>query len=201
MKKYRYIFIPFEIGVLSAIMFFFLYGGITNPVWGFVVGSLFGFGMLAYNDYKVKKLSPKDVEKALEVRPVRKVVLFTNFDKAFDLCLESVGVLRRGKVKKSNRENGLIVARMGMNWNTFGSKFTYKLKTLTDLTTEIEIEAKPIVSGTKVDYGENYQAIENLVEFLDEKNQQMNIKHLSEKNDIPVDFYTNISSKNKISAK
>lgn len=196
MKISRYIYVPFIMGGSYALLnYLFLRTSFNIAVWQFVAFALFGFGLLLYNDYKIRKLKAKDNKEAFAVRQKRNVVLFTNFAKAFDLCLESVGVLEGAKIKHENKLQGIIKVRTKMNWRTFGNRITYKLNNLTENTTEIEISTEPIPKTALVDYGEGFRLVKQINNFLDEENERINRKYIEAKQFVPADFGFNRSLK------
>ncbi len=189
MKISRYIYIPFKIGILYAFLYL-LFGKLTGSFAGdFVVGSIFGLVMLFYNDYRVRKVASKDDEGAYQVRPKRKIILFTNYEKSFEWCKESISVIRKGKLKEANYEQGIIKAKLGINWHNLGNKITYKLTKLTEVTTEVEISSVPIMRTAMVDYGVGWKTLKDIDDFLNEKNLEMNRKYLEKNKTIPADTH------------
>lgn len=192
MEISRYIYVPFFTGTSFALFNYLILGdGLDEAVWRFISFALFGFGILLYSDYKVRKLTSKDNKEAFEVRQKRNIVLFTNYAKALDLCIESANVLENAKIIEKNELQGFIKVRTKMNWLTFGIRITYKLNKLTENTTEIEISTEPIPKTTLVDYGEGFRFIEQINNFLDEENERINRKYVEAKQFIPVDFSFN----------
>ena len=195
MKISRYIYIPLIIGVLYSFIGVFSFDGFFPIGLYFIAGTLLGFGFLFYNDHKIKKIASKDNQEAFKVRPQKNVIIFTHYDKAFDLCLDSLSVLGKGKIKKEDKTNGSIKFRTSMSWESFGHNITYEIKELTQVTTEVEIKSVPIPRTALLDYGEGFKHIEDIAKYLDEKNQEMELKYLNEKCAISVETYTNFLNK------
>ncbi len=198
MKISRYIYVPFVTGTSYALFNYLILGnGLDAVILNFISFALFGFGFLLYSDYRVRKLTSKDNKESFDVRQKRSIILFTNYDKAFDLCLESVGVLRKAKVKHKNKLQGIIKARTSINWRTFGNKIIFRLTKLTETTTEIEVSTEPIPRTALVDYGEGFKAVEDINDFLDKENEEINRKYIESKMPIPTEFSSNYKN-NKV---
>ncbi len=190
-KISRYIYVPFILGASNALLnYLLLAGSLNHIIWNFVSFVLFGFAILLYNDYRIGKLTSKDNDEAYKVRQKRNIVLFTNYDRAFDLCLESIDCLKKARLTNKNRLQGTIKAKTGINWRSFGTKINFKLSKLTEFSTEIELCCEPLVRTTLVDYGECFKAAEELCKFFDEKNNELNKKVVEAKTSIPIEFYS-----------
>jgi hypothetical protein len=95
-------------------------------------------------------------------------VLNLLFDKAFDLCAESVAQIKRSKITKEDRINGKIDAKGGITWKTFGDKIEFNLNKINEAHTEVELSSRPVLRTTLVDYGKNLQNVQIIEEFLKE---------------------------------
>lgn len=157
----------------------------------FVFGAVFGIGMQFYSDYRTRKIKPDAEEKDFVLPQKRETFLLCSYDEAFDLCLESISRLRKGKIKIVDKEKGFIKAKTGMSWNSWGNVIELKLKQLTENLTEIEIFAKPISGATLIDNGEGLRAIEILQSIFDRKNEEINRQLVEAKFDIPINVNVN----------
>lgn len=192
MKISRYIYVPLFFGVSFALMAYFMSGGQYDDfIRTFIIASLAGLGLLFYNDYKVKKVALEENKEAFEVRQKRKLVVFANYDKTFDLCLKSVSILRKSKIKGQDKMRGIIEAKANMNWYVFGNRISYKLRKVTETMTEVELFSFPIPRTALLDYGEGWKALEDISNFLNQENNKLNGKHLNAKTEISPEVYTN----------
>ncbi|HEX8639141.1 MAG TPA: hypothetical protein VF692_13820 [Pyrinomonadaceae bacterium] len=200
MKISRYIYIPFYTGATFALgNYLLLRTPLDQTLWNFVVFAVFGFAMLFYNDYKARKLSGESNGDAYKARQKRTVLIFANYDKAFDSCLDSISVLQKPKIKQKNKSEGIIEIKTGMNWNTFGNKVAYKLKKLTDVSTEVELNIEPFVRTVLIDNGESFKRVNAINEFLDDINKDINRKSVEAKKSATTEFYFNYkNSKEKV---
>lgn len=156
-------------------------------IW-FIYGAILGLGMQIYSDYRTRKIKPDAEEKDFNIPQTKQTFLLCNYHEAFNLCLESVTFLKKGNVTLANQENGLITAKTGITWNSFGTNIEFSLKSITENATEITISAKPILATTLIDGGESVEAIKTISDFLARKNEDLNYKFLEEKFDIPIEF-------------
>lgn len=201
MKINRYIYVPLICGILFGLLPFLMSGGdFFEMLFGFVLGSLMGLGLQVYSDYKVRQVAPKADAEAFKIRQKRNLVLFADYERAFDICLESAGVLRRAKVKRQDKTRGIIEVKIAMNWNVSGEKITYRLKKLTAATTEIELQSAPVPATVLLDYGEGWKALKDVCAFLQDKNDELNRKYLSAKKTDSAEIHTDLFQKEKTGA-
>lgn len=200
MKISRYIYIPFYTGATFAFGNYLLLGtSLNHTLFNFILFAAFGFVMLFYSDCKSRKLGGKSNKDAYQARQNRTFLVFTNFDKTFDYCLDSISVLQKPKIKQKNKSEGIIEIKTGMNWNTFGNKVTYKLKKLTDVSTEVELTTEPIIRTVLIDNGESFKLVSAINEFLDDINKDINKKSIEAKKSVSTEFYFNYKdSKEKV---
>lgn len=182
MKINRYIKFPLIFIVLYAV-----FGGfvgdfsLTSGLVGIIVGAVFGFGMQYYSDYKVLRVKPDATEKDFDVRQKQTFVLFYDYDTAFDLCLESIEYLEKGKLKHADKFAGNIKAKTGVSWTSFGNAVEFKVSKLTEYTAEVEILTRPISPTILIDNGKGLEIIENIKDFFQRKNDEKNLGILVER--------------------
>lgn len=186
MKRNRWILFPFIFGIAFGLYFAFLRLSSFDFLIGFSLGCFAGLILQFISDYKTRKVKSDATEKDFGVRQKRSFVLFYNYDQTFELCLESIYHLQKGKLKHKNHLEGLITAKTGMNWQTFGNTINYSFVKITESTTEVEVTTSPILSTTLVDYGEGLKTIEALKKFFDSKNEEVNRKLVEAKQNIPI---------------
>ena len=198
MKINRYIYIPFLTGAWFVLFNYLLLG--TSPghtLWNFISFALFGFGILFYNDYRVKKITAESSEEAYSVRQKRNIIVFANYEKTFDLCLKSIDVLQKAKIKSENKSEGALKIQTGLNWHSFGNKITYELKKITDYTTEIQLNVDPLLRTTLVDYGESFRLVETLEKYFDSANESVHRESIEAKKVASAEFHSNYKN-NKV---
>lgn len=191
MKINRWIYVPLNLG-LSYVIVYFICGFVKSWqdfVFYFVVGSGFGFVIQLWSDIRAKKISGKDTEEIHKVRQNRKITLFLDYERSFELCKEAVQSLNPAKIKKEDFENGILTARTRMNWNSFGTLINLNLKKINQNLTEIEISTRPVVKSTIVDYGESWKISEDICSYLKSEDAEINKNLLVESASILDDIY------------
>lgn len=200
MKISRYIKFPLSFGLLMvlACLLSVSYFSFNEILLWFVFGAAVGIGMQFYSDYRTRKIKLDAEEKDFLLPQKRETFLLCGYDEAFDLCLESINHLRKGKVKTADKEKGFIKAKTGMSWNSWGNIIEFKLKQLTENLTEIEIFAKPIPGTTLIDNGTGLEAIETIQSVFNRKNEEINRRLVEAKFDVPININVNRSQNVKI---
>ena len=87
------------------------------------------------------------------------------YDKTFDLCLASLGLVR-GKIKQQERSLGKIISMSGIRWNSYGETLEFDIREVDRETTRVHVSSKPIFTKTLFDFGRNRANIEIVSEFL-----------------------------------
>lgn len=181
MKISRWIRFPLILGLSLGICFGILDYSLGSFFYGLTFGVIGGLILQFYSDYKTKRISPNATEEEFDISQQKKFVLFYDYHQAFDLCLESIKLLRKGKLKWQNRLDGTIRAKTGVNWETFGNKINFKLTKLTEETTEVEVSTTPIPWTAQVDYGDGLRIVKTLKEFFQTENDKKNLRILEKK--------------------
>jgi hypothetical protein len=132
------------------------------------------------------------------VKQHRKIVLLANFDTAFDWCIRSAWKLKTAKIKSENKIEGIIKARDGLNFHSFGTDIIFNLTSINESLTEIEISTRPSIKTTIVDYGESLRIIEEVSNYLKEKDAEINKKVLVDSAEILEDVYVKPFQKEKV---
>jgi hypothetical protein len=203
MKISRYIKFPLIFGLFMVLWSFLSLSpaSLKQTLSFFVYGAVFGIGMQLYSDYKVRKIKPDAEEKDFTPLQNRQVVLLCDYGRAFDLCLESVEILERSKIKTVNKEKGFIKAKTGITWNSWGNIIEFRLRQITEFATEIEILTRPTLKTVTLDNGRALQEIETLTEFFESKNEVINRQIVEAKFDIPINNnskdFENVKIKNQ----
>ena len=160
--------IPF--GLFMGIFNSFQYGTSLGLVAGIVEGIFFGGFMSLMLGFlhsrSVKRMSLGKSEEAIGVHHVRNVELRVPYDKAFDLCIESLSLIKKCNIQNKDRSQGKIVAKAGKTWKTWGDVISFDVRRAGNDETQVEVSSRPAVRTTLVDYGKNLENIETLVGFL-----------------------------------
>lgn len=129
---------------------------------GIISGILFG-GFLVLLVYVVGRLFSGSAHRT-EV-----VMLNIPYNKALDLCVDSLHKISRSKIQEKNISLGKVVAKTGLSWKTWGDRIVFDVKAINDDRVEVTVSSKPILFTTLVDYGKNAENINRICEFLRSK--------------------------------
>ena len=126
------------------------------------------------------QLSGCHMEKSVEIKDITNVYHFRNielklpYDKVFNLCIESLKMFKRYKIKKEDYSYGKIIAITGITWKSWGEVISFAIHKIDNNKIQVIISSKPILCTTLVDYGKNLENVEKIVAFLQEKNRAYN---------------------------
>lgn len=148
----------------------FLYGIPSGLAIGAVSVIYFGgFMSLSLGFLHIKSVERMALGKSAEamgVHHVRNVELRLPYDKAFDLCIESLSLIKKCKIRNEDRFQGRIVAKAGMTWKTWRDTISFEVRKTGNGGIQIEVSSRPALRTTMVDYGKNLENVEKIVEFL-----------------------------------
>jgi hypothetical protein len=162
-----------------------------------IAGAAAGFITLLWSNYKAKNLTGKDVDEIHEVRQKRNLTLLLKYEKAFEVCREAVDSINPANIKEESPENGVIKFRTPLKWDTFGHIITINLKRLNETLTEVEITTRPIPRTVLVGSGHSWKYVEDLSNFMKEKDAEINRKVLADSVSIMEDVYVKPFKKEK----
>lgn len=166
-----------------------------------IYGTIFGFGMLLWSDYKARNLNDTDNPEIYKPRQNRVFTVLLDYEKAFEICLEAIESLNPARIKLANLNDGVIKFRTRMNWHTFGHDVTVNLKKLNNNLTEIEISTVPIPSTALISAGYSYQCVEDFCRIIKEKDAATNQKVLADSTEILEEVYVKPFLQEKIKIK
>ena len=160
--------IPF--GIVMGIFYSFQYGFSVGLVAGLFAGILFGCFMSLILGFlhirSVKQIPSGKPEEAMDVHHLRSIELQFPYDKAFNLCIESLSLIKKCKIQKENRSQGKIIAKAGMTWKTWGDVISFDMRKIDNNRTQVTVSSRPIVRTTLVDCGKNLKNVEKIIRFL-----------------------------------
>ena len=147
---------PFT-GLIAGLLGVILFGGIMS----LILGSL--------HIWSVRRLGSKS-KAAEDVNQVRSIEMKLPYGKVFDLCLESVKLIKKCKIVEENRSWSRIVARTGISWKSWGEVITFDIRKMNDAV-RVDVWSKPAIGTTLVDYGKNLENVEKIISFLKEHSE------------------------------
>jgi len=157
-------------GTFMGILFSSLYGIDAGLRGGLISGIVFGFFMFIILGFlhsrAVRQISGSTSAESLDTFHVRNIKLPLPFERAFDLCIESLGLIRRCRVREQDRSRGKIIATSSVNWKTWGDTMTFDISGTGNEETDVRVSSRPTSWSTIVDYGKNLENVERIVSFL-----------------------------------
>lgn len=177
MNRYLKLFlgtgIPF--GIFMGISNSFRYGFPSGLVEGLFAGIFFGGFMSLILGFlhsrSVKRMPSGKSEEAMDVHHLRNVELWLPYDKVFNLCVESLRLIKKCKIQKEDISQGKIVAKASMTWKTWGDVISFDVRKIDNDRTQVIVSSRPAVRTTLVDYGKNLENVERISSFLKEQSE------------------------------
>jgi hypothetical protein len=200
MRISRWIYLPLYL-VIAYVLLHLLFDDSTSRnelIYYAILGAVVGFGTLLWNDAIARKVTGRNDKEIYIVRQRRNLTLLLNYQKAFQCCREAVDELNPAKIKEESPESGVIKFRTRANWHSFGDIITINLKKINENLTEVEIRTRPIprtiLSGT----GESWKYVEDICNYLKERDADINKKILVDSAQILDDVYVKPFQKEKV---
>jgi hypothetical protein len=136
---------------------------LASALAGFSYGLCMAIFFLIY-----EKLALKKMGKNLSVMGVKKEKEFTlalGYTDALNKIKENLTLLN-AKVKTFDEKHGLIIAKTGISWKSFGEILFVTVKKDNGNIVRVKIESKPALATTMVDYGKNLENVEKLYNLM-----------------------------------
>ena len=170
---------------LMQVLLFWFDDGLTEELFsraitGFVTFALLGLFLTFIHSQIVKRKAGGLSEDGFGVHQQTNLTLHLPYDRAFDLCCESVEILS-GRIETADSSNGKIEATTGWTLKTFGCVVSYEIKSIGERLTEIEVTSRPKIRTTLVDYGENLENVERVCKFLSERDDRLDLNLMGAK--------------------
>ncbi|WP_226668084.1 hypothetical protein [Metabacillus litoralis] len=135
-----------------------------------MMGLVFGLLMaliLTIIDRHSKKSIGEDMDNGVHQKNTYELQL--SVSEAFQLCKQTVSVLNSAKITYENQEKGLLIFKTGINWRTWGDVVEIALNEINPSSTKISIHSRPRVPTTLVDYGKNAENVQQIINFIKNK--------------------------------
>jgi hypothetical protein len=164
MNLYLKIFLG--MGIPFGICIFLLYGLVIGAWGGMFFGGFMSLTLGSLHHCSVQQMSSGRSQEATGVHHVRHVTMLLPYDAAFDLCFDSLGLIKECKPQKVDRSQGKITARAGITWRTWGDVVSFEVREVGGEGIQVKVSSRPVVRMTLVDYGKNLENVEKIVGFL-----------------------------------
>jgi len=154
-----------------AIFYSPFYGFSVGLISGLISGAFFGILMVFILGFlhgrAVKKVAHGNAEVSTGTHHVRETELPLPYERAFDLCIASLGSLGRCRVYEEDRIRGKILARTGINWKTWGDTVCFEINRIDGGSTRVKVSSRPAARMTLVDFGKNLDNVQRIISFLE----------------------------------
>jgi hypothetical protein len=173
MKRYLKLFLAtgIPVGALIGGFYSLLYGFPKGLITGLFAGIFFGSSMSLIHRWSVKQMFSGKSKEAMNVCHVRNIDLQVSYDKAFDLCIGALNLIKRCKIRNEDRSQGKIDAKVGMTWKTWGDVISFDVRKIDNDRTQIEVSSRPAVRTTLIDCGKNLENVKKIIRFLKEHSE------------------------------
>lgn len=131
---------------------------------GVIHGVIVG-GILALIIGTLQRFAPRSSQGIHQTRTIDVALVY---DHAFDSCLAAIGTALNGKISSQDRASGLIEARTGLTWKSYGEDILMTIREVDENHTQIRVASRPTLFITWVDYGKNSENIEKIIAYLKE---------------------------------
>lgn len=100
----------------------------------------------------------------------------------FEICKSSLSKIAKCKLEESDFQAGVLKAKAGMTWHTWGDLILFKLEEAQENCYKVLVTSRPIVRSTVIDYGKNMDNINRIIELF--KDMKGDIKVIQDGNKI-----------------
>ena len=177
MNLYKKIILVFltvgiSIGTIMGILFSFQHGIRFGMVF-VAIGAVFGLfagvvslPLVYLHSWTVERMPSGNTEESIGVHHIRSIELDLPYDKAFNLCIQSLSSIKNCKIQTEDHVHGKILCKAGMTWKTFGDIIAFDVSKDANNRISIEVSSRPAVRTTLIDYGKNLENVDKIIRFL-----------------------------------
>jgi len=144
----------FFLGILAGLFSGILFGGFMSLILGFL------------QSWSVKRISSEKSDEVIGVHHTRTVELRLPYDRAFNLCIESLKLIKKCNVQKEDRSHGKIIAKACATWKSWGEIISFDICKIDDERTQVTVSSRPVLRTTLVDYSKNLENVESIIRFF-----------------------------------
>jgi len=169
MNKYLKVFLALGIssGVGAGLLTYLLLGIDAGIFMGLRFGVLYSLIMTIYFFFLIKRKGLSDEE--TQVHQICEIELSLPYDEAFRLCLKSLDLFKKHKIKENNFSQGKIVVEIRITSTFFGIiVISFYIARISSSKTHIKISSKPKIPTALIDLGANYNTVKKIEQFLKE---------------------------------
>jgi len=160
--------IPFGLfmGLLNAYLYGLTAGLLSGLISGLILGVLMLFILGFLHSRGVKRVRGGNLSAETGTQHIRNATLCLPYDQGFDLCIESLKLIKNCTIQVEDRLQGKLIAKAGLNWKTWSDTIAFDIKGTDDNHTQITVSSRPTARTTIVDFGKNLENVERIISFL-----------------------------------
>lgn len=160
-------------GVLSAlqsdvdsVVSFVILAVAVGAAWG-VPTTILILVLVTMLDRRTRQREGLAARKLWEPVSVRqKLVVDTPPAVAFGRAADAISRIPRTSVKHTDAAAGLIEARVGVNWRSWGERLIVRVQGHAEDQSEIDVVSEPLLRATIADYGKNQRNVDEFVRAM-----------------------------------
>lgn len=99
----------------------------------------------------------------------RELKLPMSYHHAFSVCFETLQVVPGAVLKKMSRDEGVIDAKVGLTWRSWGLDISMELIPMEEKETFLRLVCQPAMRSTLVDYGQSHEVVERILLALEQR--------------------------------
>ncbi|AWB43642.1 hypothetical protein DCC85_04990 [Paenibacillus sp. CAA11] len=133
-------------------------------IYGIPFGLIMTLGTGWIQHRNLKKTGNRGQE--VKVKNVIQMRVEGSREEIFELCLRSLGEIKRTKVKSTSPDEGIIQASAGISWLTWGDVIEFQIKSAGEEHYFVQVLSRPAVSTTLIDYGKNLDNVQRILRYF-----------------------------------
>jgi hypothetical protein len=157
------------VGFTTFISFSNIFSLMDKIIYGLILGIIYAAFMSIFvctlHIITIKLLGFPLTEETIKVRHKRNTLVKLTFNQTYDLCINSLSVIRSCKITRKDKSKGIIIAKTAINLKTWSDTITFNIIAKNNAT-NIEIESKPPMPTAMIDWGKNLDNVEKIVAYL-----------------------------------
>ena len=140
--------------------------------------TIYFVGLLIHSDRKVRQIAHELTPESYNPKQQKIILLALPFEKVFELCKESLSLIKKAKIKTEDTTNERIMART-RSWS--GNIIAYEIEKIGEHLTRVEITSQPAWRTVQFDNGVNLDNVQKVSEFLIERDLEFQGKQFEKK--------------------
>lgn len=99
----------------------------------------------------------------------RELKLPMSYHRAFTVCFDALQVVPGAVLRRMSRDEGVIDARIGWTWRSWGLDISMELIPMEEDETFLRLVSRPAMRSTFIDYGQSHEVVEMILLALEQR--------------------------------